>query len=113
MTIANFMDYLTLPYMGLLSDRQTWGGHYGPPYFFSETIYIVWSFGVYIHVYTHKPCLHGKISDFTDFPLRRYDVIFGQNDVILAKVGSIKKGHSFCKNGRVDLKIGQNTSFVA
>ena len=30
-----------------------------------------------------------QFSDFTDFPLRRYDVILDQNDVILAKIGSI------------------------
>ena len=78
--------------MGLLSDRQTWGGHYGPPYFFSETIYIVWSFGVYIHVYTHKPCLHVNFQTSPITPKRRYDVIFGQKDVILANIRSINKG---------------------
>ena len=53
--------FLTLPYMGLLSDRQTWGGIMAPP-IFSRELYIVWSFGVYIHVYTHKPCLHAKFQ---------------------------------------------------
>ena len=47
--------------MGLLSDRQTWGGHYGPP-IFSQKLYIVWSFGDYIHLHTHKPCLHGNFQ---------------------------------------------------
>ena len=76
--------------MGLLSDRQAWGPLWTP--IFSRELYIVWRFGVYIHVYnTHKPCLHG-IFQTSGFPMRRYDVIFGQNDVILAKIGSINKG---------------------
>ena len=51
------------------------------------------------------------------FPLRRYDVILGQNDVILGhlrpKKGPTTKGHSFRKNDRIDLKIGQCTCFDA
>ena len=89
------------------------GGHYGPP-IFSRKLYIVWSFGVDIHVYNHNPCLHANFQTSLIFPLRRYDVIFGQNDVILAKIGSKnKEGHSLCKNDRVNLKIGQYTSFDA
>ena len=80
--------------MGLLRDAQTWGGLRGPP-IFSRELYIVWSFGVYIHVYTHKPCLHGNSQTSPISPLRRYDVILGQNDVILAKIGSINKGPYF------------------
>ena len=77
--------------MGLLSDRQAWGGgHYAPPNF-SHELYNIWSFGGYIHVYTHKP-LHGNFQISPITPLRRYDVIFGQNDVISAKIGSINKG---------------------
>ena len=72
--------------MGLLSDRQAWGGgHYGPP-IFSRELYIVWSFGVYIHVYNHKPCLHGNFQTSPIFPCG------AKNDVILAKIGSINKG---------------------
>ena len=47
--------------MGLLSDRQAWGGIMAPLFFIGK-LYIVWSFGVYIHVYTHKPCLHGNFQ---------------------------------------------------
>ena len=47
--------------MGLMSDRQAWGGHYGPP-IFSRELFIIWSFGGYIHVYTHKPSLHGNFQ---------------------------------------------------
>ena len=57
--VLNF--HLTLPYMGLLSDRQSWGGALWPP-IFSRELYIVWSFGAYIHVYTHKLCLHGNFQ---------------------------------------------------
>ena len=77
--------------MSLLSDRQAWGGALWPP-IFSRELYIVWSFGVYINVYTHEPCLNGNFQTSPIIPLRRYDVIFGQNDVILAKIGSINKG---------------------
>ena len=47
--------------MGLLRDAQTWGGLKGCP-IFSRELYIAWSFGVYIHVYTHKPSLHGNFQ---------------------------------------------------
>ena len=52
---------LTLLHMGLLSDPQSWGGRVAPP-IFSRELYIVWSFGVYIHVYTPKPSLHDNFQ---------------------------------------------------
>ena len=48
--------------MGLLSDRQAWGGAIMAPPIFSRELYIVWSFGGYIIVYTHKPSLHGNFQ---------------------------------------------------
>jgi len=53
---------LTLPHMGLLSDPQSWGGARVAPPIFSRELYIVWSFGVYIHVYTPKPSLHDNFQ---------------------------------------------------
>ena len=84
---------------------------------FSRELYNVRSFGVYIHVYTHKPSLNDNFQTSPISPLRRYDVILGQNDVILGhlrpKKGRTTKGHSFRKNDRIDLKIGQGTCFDA
>ena len=92
--------------MGLLRDAQTWGGAFLGNYIL---------YGVLMFIFMYIPINHVCMAIFRlhRFPLRRYDVIFGQNDVILAKICSINKGHSFCKNGWVDLKIGQHTSFDA
>ena len=48
--------------MGLLRDSQSWGGALEAPPIFSRELYDVWSFCVYIHVYTHKPSLHDNFQ---------------------------------------------------
>ena len=52
---------LTLPYMGLLSDRQTWGGHYGPPLFFLGN-YIL--YGVLVFIFMYIPINHVCMAIF-------------------------------------------------
>ena len=98
--------------MGLLRGAQTWGGLRGPP-IFSRELYIIWSFGVYIHVYTHKPCLHGNFQTSPIFPCGAMTSFWSKMTSFRPKLALITKSHSFCKNGQVDLKIGQHTSFDA
>ena len=79
------LEILTLPYMGFLSARQTCGGAIMAPPIFSRELYNVWIFGVYIHVYTHEPCLHGNFQTSPVSPS-------GAMTSFLAKIGSINKG---------------------
>ena len=44
----------------------TGGGQNVPPIFFRK-LYIVWSFGGYMHVYTHKTSLHDNFQTSTIF----------------------------------------------
>ncbi len=44
--------------MGLFGGPGKWGGARGAPPIFSGELYIVWNFGGYMQVYTHKPSLH-------------------------------------------------------
>ena len=48
--------------MGYLREVSTWGGARGAPPIFSDELYIVWSFGGYMQVYTHKPSLHDNFQ---------------------------------------------------
>jgi hypothetical protein len=49
--------------------------------------------------------------DLSDFYLRRYDFILGQNSLILVKIGPNKKAHNFRKNEAMIMKLGQNNCF--
>ena len=68
--------------MGFLSELHTWGGHGVPPYYFWRTIYGMEFWWLYASIYP-KTKFAWQFSDLSDFRLRRYDVILGQNDVIL------------------------------
>ena len=85
---------LTLPRMGLLSDGQALGAIKAPLFFLENFVL----YGVYIHVYTHKPCLHDNFQTSPISPCGAMTSFLATN------------GNSFCKNGRMGLKIGQHTS---
>ena len=47
---------------GLFERTPHMGGGHGVPPIISGELYIVWNFGGYMQVYTHKPRLHGKFQ---------------------------------------------------
>ena len=58
------------------------GARGAPPYYFWRTIYGMEFWWLYASIYP-KTKFAWQFSDLSDFRLRRYDVILGQNDVIL------------------------------
>ena len=102
---------LTLPYMVLLSDRQAWGALW-PPFFLA--IYILYGVLVVICLYIpiNRVCTAiFRLHWFLPAALWRH---FGSKwRHFMSKLAPITKDHSFCKNNRLDLKIGQHTCFDA
>ena len=70
--------------MGFLSELHTWGGTGCPLLFLANYIWygILEFWWLYASIYP-KTKFAWQFSDLSDFRLRRYDVILGQNDVIL------------------------------
>ena len=84
-----FEHNLTLPYMGLLSDRQSWGAIMAPLFFLGN--YIL--YGVLVFIFMYIPMFAWQFSDFTYFLLRRYDVILAKNRFHKQKaIVSVKMG---------------------
>ena len=93
--------------MGLFQDRQSWGGLRGP-LFFLENYFLHGIFGVHVYVGDHNPIstsLSSPCGAMTSFG-PNFGQFLGQSFVTK---GYHKKGHSFCNNDRVTLKIGEHT----
>ena len=81
------------------------------PPIFSGELYIVWNFGGYIHVYTHKPSLHDNFQTSPIFACGAMGHFGSKTKDFIAHIGGNAKSFNFRKNDARTKKIGQNVSF--